>query len=338
MSEYVEYQKPINVVRNPWRRFFARTFDLAVYGTFITAIEHLVLHIDTTGFRFAGLLEGFLACLIMIVIEPLMLSSIGTTPGKWIYGLVVRGSSGAKLTFSQAFERTINVFGSGLGCCIPIYILVRQYKCFKLCNDGERLPWDFGLSYKIKDTKIIRFLALLIGWGILYAITIQFLLIANMPVNRGNITSDEYIENCNVFMKYNNLDYGKKLMLDGTWEVNKNKSNIVFYTGSSTLPNHEITYSEGEIQKIVLDYKEDSDRYHYSLNGILPMAYSSFVGAEKSLNYHSLFSEDIISYFSTYYKDFEFEIAGIKVTNEVEIIKESQKEYFYLTLTMERVK
>ena len=347
MNEFLEHQETTNIVKNPWRRFFARTFDLALYGIFITGVELLIFRMDTTGNLFAGYIELFLACLIMLVMEPLMLSTIGTTPGKWIFGLVLRNPDGEKVTFSKGFRRTFGVFSEGLGYSIPIYNLVREYKSYQICDQGEELSWDDGFLYHIKDTSGLRILGFFAGWGIIIVITSMLLFQASLPTNRGNITAAEYIENCNDFMKYNELDFGKKLMLDGTWS--DNSDDFVICIDAFMLPNHQVINNDSEIQMVILEIEEDSDEFIFNINNHLAMAYNAFVGAEKSLNYKSLYPAYVIHYLNNSFEEFEFEIAGIKVSNQVEIEgyqisnntlipKEDEEKYFHLTFVMERTK
>ena len=350
MSEYLEQQAPINIVRNPWRRFFARTFDLALYGIFLTSIEMLVLRINTTGKPLISIAEGFISCLIMLVLEPLMLSTVGTTPGKWIFGLVLRNSYGEKVSFSKGFDRTLAVFGRGLGYGIPIYNLVREYKSYQSCDQGEELSWDEGFSYHIKDTSGFRILGFLVSWALIYAVIFFIVIQASLPINRGNITAEEYIENCNDFMSYNEIDFGKKLMSDGTWSKTSSYSSdsYMIYFGTSTLPNHQVITNNGEIQKVVLEIEDESDTFIYNFSNHLVIAYTAFVGADKSLNHKSLYSDEVVHYLNNGFENFEFEIAGFKVSNEVEVSgyqtassilvpKENEKQYFHLTFTMERI-
>lgn len=346
MTEVIEYKNPINIVKNPWRRFYARTFDISIYNLLITTIELLVFRMNTSDSPVATIIEGFLACLIMVVVEPFLLSTIGTTPGKWLFGLVLRTSEGEKVTYLEGLGRTIGVFTEGLGFSIPIYNLIREYKSYKSCCEGEELPWDRDFSYHLKDTSSFRIIGFMVSYGLLFYTIFLLLHLAYLPINRGRITSEEYYENCNDFMKIHEIDYGKKLTENGQW-VGSSDSNIINLS-FRTLPTYKIVENNGEIQKIIIEIEKNDDSFIHNLNAQLIMAYNSFVGAEKSLHYKALYTKEITQLLDESFEDFEFEIVGIKVSNDVEIkgyhvssnilVPDDNKEqYFHLTFVMERV-
>ncbi|MCD7841484.1 MAG: MerR family transcriptional regulator, partial [Lachnospiraceae bacterium] len=82
----------VEPVRAPWRRFFARQLDLAVYGFCLNAILMLVFHINPErissetqigNLTFSVAWLSVLALVIMLFVEPLFLAVFATTPGKW---------------------------------------------------------------------------------------------------------------------------------------------------------------------------------------------------------------------------------------------------------------
>lgn len=131
--------------RHPWRRYWARTLDSGLIGVWMLA-------------AFPGALEGggklfqmqFLALSLaaQILLEPLLLWSVGGTPGKLLLGIRVTGREGERLTFQQATDRTINVLIYGLGFHAPLLKEMRIYDCLGKAEDGELLPWE-------KDTQLI---------------------------------------------------------------------------------------------------------------------------------------------------------------------------------------
>ena len=67
----------------------------------------------------------------MLVVEPLLLSTWGYTPGKWIFGLQVKDTYGGKIYWTTAMARTWQVFAKGEGYGIPFYNLYRNYKSYR---------------------------------------------------------------------------------------------------------------------------------------------------------------------------------------------------------------
>ena len=92
---------------------------------------------------FAGLVADIIAynCLFLLA-EPFILSRFGTTPGKFLFGLRVTAETGARLTHGEALHRTWTVLKKGCGFNLPVYWIIRTYKSYRACKDGEILDWE----------------------------------------------------------------------------------------------------------------------------------------------------------------------------------------------------
>jgi len=93
----------------------------------------------------AGLLLVLLSWLIGMLIESLLLSTWGYTPGKWIMGLRLRmpvDGDERKLTFRKAFFRYWKVQMFGFGLRILPFDVICAFKCWKRSLRGEEQPWD----------------------------------------------------------------------------------------------------------------------------------------------------------------------------------------------------
>lgn len=186
----------------PWRRYFARYLDLGLYTTTCTLIALLF-------FRRLDLITGLgwqilftiLGLGTMLLVEPLLLSRWGTTPGKWLLGLRVEAWGGGLLTYDAAFGRTMEVIWQGMGAEIPIYSLFRLYhSCNECTNSGAPLPWETEgavVAQKQRPLHIIRFVAV-------NAVQPAVLLLAALSLllapNRGALTRVDYVENYNYYM------------------------------------------------------------------------------------------------------------------------------------------
>ena len=104
--------KETEKVTAPWRRFFARSFDLFVYSviwnTFLTLAVNLHLE-SRTGLSWT-LAELIASACLMFLMEPALLTLTGTTPGKFLFGIHVSGTDGGRLPYGMAFARTWGVF------------------------------------------------------------------------------------------------------------------------------------------------------------------------------------------------------------------------------------
>ncbi len=188
---------------DPWQRYWARTFDVGLTYSIVGVVMALVFH--TSAVNTNVTLLRFVLCLLgwglELVLEPLLLCTWGTTPGKWLLGLELRDERGGKLRYSQGLERTWRVLWTGYGLEIPVFSLYRMYRCYKECRENRPLSYDDdeGFLYysKTPDTWM---------WRAFVSVGLSLLLIpvqvwcaaqAVVPPNRGEITAAEYAENVN---------------------------------------------------------------------------------------------------------------------------------------------
>ena len=243
-------------VGEPWRRFFARMLDLNLYALAGLSVELLVLHRFPSDTLLEQFFHGVAWLLLMLFLEPLLLSTWGSTPGKWIFGLVVRDRNGGKLTYGDALFRTWLVLWSGMALSVPFVTLYRLYKSWKACRAGEELPWE-ECSYSIRDRKRRRILLYLAAVGaycfLLWLLPRQALL----PLNRGELTPAQFAENVN--------DLGEKIKVlgdlrvgeDGAWYYEESpamagRASTVGTAQDLELPVFRYTVENGRLREVTL--------------------------------------------------------------------------------------
>ena len=254
-------------VTSPWIRYFARSIDAAIYMILWNMFLSLVLHINIMETGFAGLVADLIAynCLFLLA-EPLMLSRFGTTPGKFLFGLRVTAETGARLTHGEALHRTWTVLKKGCGFNLPVYWIIRMYKSYRACKDGETLDWEQETLLWLND----RYIPLKVSGSVVILTllnTLALLLVwqaGALPQNRGDLTVEQYAENFNDMEKYFGIDrqlnlpgdssfYGilmddSRLILnkDGEWEK---MPGTPYVTGTSEnyaeLPQLDYTVEDG---------------------------------------------------------------------------------------------
>ena len=204
----------------PWRRYFARSLDLSLYGLIwsIIALWGFRMNPDSFSLFIWTLLCSYTAWVLAFVLEPLLLHFWGTTPGKWIFGLSVRDEDGNKLSISTALYRTWGVFIHGMGGGIPVYDLYRNIQCWRYC-EVEELPWDLDNSCAImvreRETKWYR-AAGYIALSVLAVLADKGITLrAELPPHQGELTLAEYVDNCNDYLEYRG--YPPSVAADGTW-------------------------------------------------------------------------------------------------------------------------
>lgn len=90
----------------PWRRYFARQFDFALYGLLWSLVSQWGLRLNIGGsYVMLKVLSTVVGAVLMVVIEPFLLHFWGTTPGKWLFGMEIRTPNGEKLAIRTGFYR-----------------------------------------------------------------------------------------------------------------------------------------------------------------------------------------------------------------------------------------
>ena len=207
------------VVSHPWRRFLARMLDHGLCALLLNA-----LLVFTLRFSFGSellVVQSYLAWGVQFLLEPLLLSTWGTTPGKWIFGLEVRRAHGGKLTFRAAAARLGLLFRYGEGWGLPGYQFIRNYKSYRACDDGQVLPWDEGLSYTLRDERARRGLAWAGAMALEIALALLLVLQLFIPPVRRPLTVADFARNYNDVLRQNGWN-GLTLDETGAWVEPRN--------------------------------------------------------------------------------------------------------------------
>ena len=134
-----------------WRRFGARWFDyLAYMAVFFTLVS--VLSIDLIGLQ-QKVLFPFVFVLPWIFLEAASLHFWGTTPGKWLAGLQVRGPKQQKLTPGASMLRTMRVMILGMGFAQPILREICQALAFWFATKKKVVLWDTPAGTRLERIK-----------------------------------------------------------------------------------------------------------------------------------------------------------------------------------------
>jgi len=207
------YQK----VRAPWRRFFARAFDHLLYCAVWMLIGLLLLHKSpgsASGDAWNGF-SGIVGIVMTVFIEPLLLHTWGTTPGKWLLGLRVRNNTGQKLTYGEGVYRTVQALWCAAGFHLPIYSLFRGYKCYYDCVEGKTLPWEWDSELTLKDEHNWRIAAMAGATVAIFGALVLAVGLSATPIHRGDMTVAEFAESYNRMSDY--YEMGGWMDEQGRW-------------------------------------------------------------------------------------------------------------------------
>ncbi|MDJ1421714.1 MAG: RDD family protein [Candidatus Methanoperedens sp.] len=134
----------------PWVRYFARNIDYLIAGLTFGFMMGLFFGPNALD-GVPDLASGMFIIFIWIFIEAILLSSWGTTPGKWLFKTTIRTENGEKPNFSSAIGRSFSVWLKGYAIGIPFISLITLLMAYdKLTKDhnnylGQR-SWVSGVT------------------------------------------------------------------------------------------------------------------------------------------------------------------------------------------------
>jgi len=148
-------EKEVSKVR-PWVRFFARYTDYMIGGIILAIILGIVApdSIFLAPNRASEILFTMLIMFIWIFVEAVLLSTWGTTPGKWLLKTTVSSQTGEKLTFSSALNRSFSVWLKGFGMGIPLVSLITLSLAYDKLTHNGITTWDAKGGLMVSHEKI----------------------------------------------------------------------------------------------------------------------------------------------------------------------------------------
>jgi hypothetical protein len=140
----------------PWHRLAARMFDYAIWG--------LVLALALSQLRALGLVPGdaarwlthpliapILITLTWTPIEALLITAVGTTPGKWLFGIYLQFSISdayarrdTRAQLLRAMRRALRVWIHGVGAGFPPVAPFTIAFAFEGLAENQETDWDFA--------------------------------------------------------------------------------------------------------------------------------------------------------------------------------------------------
>ena len=140
----------------PWQRLGARLFDYAIWG--------LVLALLLSELRGAGAVPEHVAYWLghplvapilitgsWVPIEALLIASLTTTPGKWLFGVYLQFSISdayarrdSRTQFARALKRAFRVWWEGVGCGFPLLAPFLVAVAYEKVMVRQETDWDFA--------------------------------------------------------------------------------------------------------------------------------------------------------------------------------------------------
>ncbi len=170
----------------PWKRFFARIFDLWWLNLLLQFVVAIFLGIFSPGFA-NWIVEPGAEQLFAIMIIPLALildafiqGLFGASPGKAMLGLRVLNSDGERLSIGAHIVRNLSLWASGLALGIPFINLLTLANQHSRLKKGDSASYDEQDGYQVKAKPIrwYRYALFSLLFFILYLIMIGLRILA----------------------------------------------------------------------------------------------------------------------------------------------------------------
>ena len=162
----------------PWVRYWARLFDNLLYSIVMGFTLAIFVYLFVPSLIF--LLENRIVIAIILIItwlfvEAFLLSTWGTTVGKWLLGTSVRDTAGNKLSFNAALKRSIQVLVNGQFLRIPIVCLFGMLRSYsQLRGEWGKTSWDMAGGYVVRHKKLNIFgvlIIIIVSLGLFYLLS-----------------------------------------------------------------------------------------------------------------------------------------------------------------------
>ena len=169
----------------PWVRFWARLLDMFFYSmilafifpTFANFSGYWQIHIVFNWHEFFPQLARWTLVNLAtyLLIESILLSTLGTTLGKWLFNVSVEDAQGKKLSFRIALERTFLVYFRGLALLLPLISIITLFYAYAALKSSGTTSWDKECHTVVSHQKI--------GFVHILTALILFFIISNLKAN-----------------------------------------------------------------------------------------------------------------------------------------------------------
>lgn len=168
----------------PWRRYFARCFDMqlavAIIGTpifilLLKSFDQLALLSGSIYLDQIFWCIGFLSCIIYLFIEALIMKLFGTTFGKFSFGIYMLTSSyDRSYTYGQLLKRDFLMFLKGTAFNIPVANIITMFVAKQYVEEDKsgQASWDYDCGFLVSYKRLGRINYFLIVVNILISLSI----------------------------------------------------------------------------------------------------------------------------------------------------------------------
>lgn len=170
VEQKIRETEALNAV-HPWRRFWARAFDIYWMITFAVLVS---IPLSSVGVPPLVLFPFMFWSWVFV--EAALLSFVGTTPGKWFLSITVTLGNGKRPTFLEALRRSATVLVRGTIFCVPGLFIVGSLFAYRRLTYSGSTYWDEHGGFTVSNGKLLPvrvFLGLAATFAISYVYSIR---------------------------------------------------------------------------------------------------------------------------------------------------------------------
>jgi len=124
---------------------------------------------------------GLLTVVLWVPIEAILLTSLGTTPGKWLYRLQVVNAEQTKLSFNTALARSLTVWQLGMGYGILLVTPFTNWQWRNRTQQGELATWDEQCKTSIVEQPLSTLRVVASSLIVVQSFTVAYFMLGPLP-------------------------------------------------------------------------------------------------------------------------------------------------------------
>jgi len=145
--EFIVDRNNFKLVR-PWKRCLARLMDIILFEFLCTLV---LVFVKFPLVDVPDILYAMSILFIWVFVEAILLSTIGTTPGKWFFNIELKVLDSGKPSFKRAINRSFSVWFYGLCAGMPILSLLACIIAFLDLEKNAITIWDAQYNFTISN-------------------------------------------------------------------------------------------------------------------------------------------------------------------------------------------
>lgn len=140
----------------PWHRLAARLFDYAIWGLVLALLLSELAGVGAVPEGAAHavghpLIAPILITLTWVPVEALLIAALGSTPGKWLFGVFLQFSISdayarrdTQAQLGRALRRGFRVWWEGMACGFPLLAPFLVAVAYEKLAQNQETDWDFS--------------------------------------------------------------------------------------------------------------------------------------------------------------------------------------------------